>query len=348
MLKPTFSLVIGNLTSTTDNAVAGPQRFAVTRDMDVAADALQVSLMERAGVDLEDEVELQLGYDGDQATVFVGTVVELRPLLSGVQVTALGKMRQMLRLHVASWYDDQSAGSIARDLIDQAGLTAGTVDDGPTLPRFAVDRRVSGFAHLKQLADRLGFEMYAKRDGAIFFHGLGDAAGLDAAGGLLGAASGTVAKLLGGGSEAYQAGQHLLQGGARRHAPAWGTVVVGGESPMSGQGDSTAHWLTANDADYRGVSTAGEPTLLLIDPAARTKDIADRFASGWLSTAQRTAHQVTITVLGRPQVDLGDTIEVGAAQDALINGSGYLRALRHRFDGTMGFVTDLRISLSAA
>jgi len=348
MLKPTFSLVIGSLTSTTDNAVAGPQCLDVTRSMDVAADALQLLLMDRGGIALEDVVEVQLGHDGENESVFVGNVVELRPALRGVQVTALGKMRHLLRLHTAAWYDDQSAGSIAHDLIEQAGLEAGTVDDGPTLPRFAVDRRVSGFLHLKQMADRLGFELYAKRDGTIFFHGLGDAADLDAAGGLLGAASGAVAGLLGGGNDAYQVGQHLLHGGARRRAPAWGSVVVGGESPMSGQGDGTAHWLTVNDADYRGTAASGEPALLLIDPAARTKDIADRFAAGWLSTAQRTAHQVTIRVLGRPQVDLGDTITVGAAKDALINGSGYVRALRHRFDGATGFVTDLRVALSVA
>ena len=84
----------------------------------------------------------------------------------------------------------------------------------------------------------------------------------------------------------------------------------------------------------------------MLDPAARTKDIADRFASGMVAAANRTAHQVTIRVLGRPQVDLGDTVDIGAAPDELINGSGYVRALSHRFGVEAGFVTDLRISLS--
>ena len=84
----------------------------------------------------------------------------------------------------------------------------------------------------------------------------------------------------------------------------------------------------------------------MLDPAARTKDIADRFAAGLVVSANRTAHQVTIRVLGRPQVDLGDTVDIGAAPDELINGSGYVRALRHRFDAEAGFVTELRVSLS--
>ncbi len=345
MLKPTFSLTIGTLSSATDNAVAGPQRITVARDMDVAADALQIELTARRDVVLDDAVEVQLGHDGVNETVFTGKVVSLRPALSGVQITALGRMQQLLTLHTATWYDDQSAGSIARDLIDQAGLDAGTVDEGPTLPRFAVDRRQGAFAHLKRLADRLGFELYAKRDGAVQFHGLGSGAGLDA-GGLFGAAAGAAASLLGGGTEGYQFGQHLIEGQARRQRPAWGRVVVGGESPTSGQGDSTAHWLTTNDADYRGEAGSGEPVLLLIDPAARTKDIADRFAAGMVAKASRSAHQVQIRVLGRPQIDLGDTIEIGAAPDGLLNGSGYVRALHHRFDSEHGFVTDIRIALS--
>jgi hypothetical protein len=347
MLKPTFSLTIGALSSATDNAVAGPQRLIIARDMDVAADALQLHLMARTDVDLDNEVEVQLGHDGDNETVFTGKVVALQPTLSGVGVTALGKMQALLTLRTATWYEDQSAGTIAQDLIEQAGLEAGTVDEGPVLPRFAVDSRQSAFAHLKGLANRLGFELYAKRDGAIQFHGLGDSAGLDA-GGLLGAAASAASSLLGGGSESYQFGRHLIQGQARRQPPAWGSVVVGGESPMSGQGDSTAHWLTVNDADYRGEAGSGGAGLLLIDPAARTKDIADRFAAGVVAMANRSAHQVTIRVLGRPSVDLGDTIEIGAAPDGLLNGSGYIRALHHRFDLEVGFVTDIRVSLSVA
>ena len=350
MLKPSYALTIGALSSASDNTVGGPLRLSVLRDMAVAADAAQIVLADRSGVDLHDEVSVQLGHDGENEDVLSGTVAALRPDLLGVQVTVLGLMQRLLELRTAAWYDNQSAGAIARDLIDQAGLEAGTIDEGPTLPRYAVDKRRSGYAHLRQLAERLGYELYAKRDGKICFHGLGDGAGLDAGGGLLGAAATLAGGLLGGGSEGYQYGQHLLQGQAQRLAPAWGRIVVGGESPMSGQGDGTAHWLTTDDSDYQGEASAdtATPPLLLIDPAARTKDIADRFAAGTLATGQRGAHQVTIRVLGRPQVDLGDTIQVGGAPEELINASGYIRALHHFLDAERGFVTDVRIVVGAA
>jgi hypothetical protein len=350
MLQPTFALSIGRLSTTTSNAVAGPRTFLVERDMDVAADGLQVQLMERADVDLDDEVELRLGHDGEVERVFVGNVVQLRPTLAGVMVIALGKMHHLLKLRMAAFFENQSAGSIVHAVIGQTEGDAGTVDDGPTLPRFAVDSRLSGYAHLKALADRLGFELYANRDGAIMFQALGDAAALDAlGGGLLGAATSAAgalaAGILGGGSVAYQFGQHLVQTIATRVRPAWGTVAVGGESPMSGQGDRTAHWLTVNDRDYRGEAGTAAPSCLVLDPVARTKDLANRFAAGRLAVAKRTAHQVTMTVLRSSQVDLGQTISVRDTPDALMNGSGYVRAIRHRFGVANGFVTDLRISL---
>jgi phage protein D len=357
MLKPSYALTIGAFSSANDNTVGGPLRLSVLRDMAVAADAAQIALADRSGVNLHDEVSVQMGHDGENEDVLRGTVAALRPDLLGVQVTVLGMMQRLLDLRTAAWYDNQSAGAIARDLIDQAGLEAGTIDEGPALPRYAVDKRCSGYAHLRLLADRLGFELYAKRDGKICFHGLGDGAGLDAGGGLLGAAgavagaaSSAVGALLGTGGEGYQYGRHLLQGQAQRLAPAWGRIVVGGESPMSGQGDGTAHWLTVDDSDYLGEAAASvdTPALLVIDPAARTKDIADRFAAGMLATGQRGAHQVTIRVLGRPQVDLGDTIQVGAAPEEMLNASGYVRALHHYLDSERGFVTDLRIVVSAA
>jgi len=344
-LRPTFTLTIGSLSSSTDNPVAAPGTLLVDRDMDVPADALRVHLRERAGIGVGDAVTLGLGHDGEEETVFTGAVEAVRPAISGVEVRALGKTHDLLNLRTSTTYVNQSAGSIARDLIGQAGLSTGTVDDGPVLPRYVVDRALSGYRHLKELADRLGYELYADRDGNLMFHSLGPAANLDALGGALGAA---VGGLLGAGGESYAFGQQLLSAATGSRDVAWGTVEVGGESPISRQGDTTEHWLTTDDADYMGSAGDGEPALLVRDPVARTKDLADRFAAGRLAVAARSARGVSITVLGRPQVDLGHTVAVADVPDETVNGSGYVRAIRHRFSDEAGFVTEMRISLEPA
>ena len=356
ILRPTFSLTIGGLRSDSAHPAGGPARFAVQRDMDLAADAAQAWLSERVGIALDDAVTLALGDGADggsETTVFTGAVAEIRPGLEGVVVTALGKMNRLLNLRTAAVYESQTAGAIARDLIGQAGLDAGTVDDGPSLPRFAVDSRLSAYAHLKRLADRLGFELYANRLGGVMFHALGDAAGLDTGGGLLGAATevvtGAAAGLLGGGGgESYQFARHLVRARAERRPARWGEVVVGGESPMSSEGDRAAYWLTTDDSRFRGEAGSGEPKRLVLDPAARTKDLADRFASGYLALGSRSARQVVIRLLGRPQIDLGKSVSIGAVPDDLVNGSGYVRAIYHHFDVEHGFVSDLRVAVSAA
>jgi hypothetical protein len=202
-----------------------------------------------------------------------------------------------------------------------------------------VDRASSGYRHLKELADRLGYELYADRDGNLMFHPLGPAANLDAPGGALGAI------LPGAGGESYAFGQQLLSAATGWRDVAWRTVEVGGESPMSGQGETTEHWLTTNDTDYRGSAGDGEPALLVRDPVARTKDLADRFAAGRLAVAARTAREVSITVLGRPKVDLGDNATVAGVPEETISGGGYVRAIRHHFGDEAGFVTEMRISV---
>ena len=335
ILKPTFSLSIGSLRAGTDNPAAGPKTLVIERDMDVSADALRIHLIERSGISLGDEVVVELGHDGKEETVFTGDVVGLRPAIVGVEIRALGVMNELLNLRTSATFENQTAGSIARDLIDQAGLSAGTVDDGPPLPRYAVDSRLSAFAHLKELADRLGYELYADRHGNVMFHALGPAVGLDASAGLSGSDGG----------EHYAYGQHLLAAASNRQPVAWRTINVGGESPMSGLGDTTAHWLTANDADYRGSAGDGGPTLSVLDPAARTKDLADRFAAGRLAVIARKAHQVRVKVLGSPHVDLGHSMTANDLPDELISGSGYVRAIRHRFGTEMGYVTEFRISV---
>ncbi len=352
-LKPTFSLTVGGLTTNSDSPAGGPRSLDVLRDMDIPADALLIRLADRKGISLGEDVSLELGFDGDNQAVFSGAVAKIRPTLQGLSVFALGKMNGLLNLRLASTYEGQTAGQIVNDLVSQAGLDAGTIDDGPTFPRFAVDHRLSGYAHVRGLADRLGYELYTDVDGALMFHALGDAAGLDAAGGgllgsLAGAAESAVSALLGGGggSEGYAFAQHLLAARAGRRASPWGSVLVGGESPMSSQGDSSAHWLTVNDSDFQGQAGSGDPTILLLDQAARSKDLADRFAAGQLAVAQRRANQVSLRVFGRPQVDLGDDISVSDVPEDLLNGSGYIRALRHQFNDRLGFVTDLRVALS--
>lgn len=335
MLKPTYQITIGNYQASTEAPAAAPCELNIDRDMDVSADSTWVATANSANVALDDEVSVKLGHDGEDHVVFTGQVTSLRPDIKGNEIYALGKLGTLMNLRVSAVYENQTAGSIAKDLISQAGLTVGKADTGPTLPRFVVDNRRSAHAHLKDLANRLGYELYTNRNGQIMFHALGAAAGLDSMAALPALSTGV---------ETYSYGQHILNADAKRTNKPLNQIRVGGESPMSSQGDTTMAWLTASDADYQGSAGDGTPARLVLDAAARTKDLADRFAAGLLATSTRKAHEIQVRLPGRAQVDLGDTVSTADLANDLLNGIGYVRGIRHRFNTHAGFITELRIS----
>lgn len=345
LLKPTFSLNIGALQSTSERPVAGPIEMVVERDMDSPADGLRLTLTERTGIAPGDEVTVSLGHDGNNEAVFSGTVTAVKPTLTGTQIQGLGQLNDLVNYRTAQFFDNKTAGQIAQDLVKQAGLTTGTTDTGPTLPRYAVDQRQSVYSHLRQLAHRLGYELYGNREGQVMFHGLGAGAGLDT--GLGGLGGGLGALSLPSGATGLRFGEHLLAAQASQQTVALGQLTVGGESPMSRQGDPTAHWLATESRDYQGSAGSGKPQLLVMDGVARTQDLANRLAAGVKVSCDRN-HQLHLRILGQPSIDLGDSLQTSDSPDALINGSGYVRSLRHRFGVETGFTTDLTLVVGGA
>lgn len=347
--RPEFTFTAGSLSADSASPLAGPSRFVVERSLDVPVDSLRVTLAESGGVLAGDPVQLDLGDRNALERVFTGSVAEVRPRLGGCELFCVGSMLALVDLRVSSFYRDQSAGDVVGDLVARAALVKGEIDDGVELPRFAIERRVGAHAQLRRLADRLGYALFADRAGKIHFRGLGPAAGLASLGGLgagLASAASVVsgAVAAAGGGLAY--GTYLLAACGGQQAAFGRTLLVGGESPTSGQGDDKSFWLTATDSDFQG-STGKGAELLVSDPSARTKDMAGRFAAGYAATFQRRTSAIRLTVLGLPALDLGDASGASAAPEAGLNASGYVKSLRHRFGSLEGFLTDLVVSAEA-
>jgi hypothetical protein len=80
------------------------------------------------------------------------------------------------------------------------------------------------------------------------------------------------------------------------------------------------------------------------DGAARTRDLSRRFATGLLEAETRRAAEVVAEVPGAPALDLGDVVSIGLS-DSGAPLSGYVRSLRHTWDGATGFRTRLVVRL---
>lgn len=85
----------------------------------------------------------------------------------------------------------------------------------------------------------------------------------------------------------------------------------------------------------------------MLEPLARTRDLAQAVADGLADAATGRSAEVVVTVLGRPEVDLADRVTVAGAPDELLAVTGTVRALRHRLDALSGFTTTLRLALEA-
>ncbi|WP_157270351.1 hypothetical protein [Azohydromonas aeria] len=351
MLQPRFSFTAGALRSDSDAPVAAPSRFVVERSLEVPVDALRVLLGDSGKAEPGDPVQLDLGDADGLERVFTGRVAELRPHLGGCRMLCLGTMLALVDLRASGFYQSQSAGDVARDLVRQAGLEAGDIQDGITLPRYAVERRVGAHAQLRRLAQRLGFSLFSDREGKVHFKGLGAAASLGGGGGLgglAGAAGGALAGAagalgLGGTGAGLAYGTHLLAAEGALQPAFARRVTVGGESPMSGQGEDKSFWLTATDRDYEDSAGSGDE-LLITDSAARTKDMAGRFAAGYAAAFARRGAAVRLTALGLPALELGGTLSASGAPEGGLNAGGTIVALRHRFGAREGFVTDVTIA----
>ena len=304
-MTPRFSLRVGALRSSGEAPAGAPERIVVDRDMD-RVDALRLGFGATVPIAPGDAAEVAL----DDQTVFTGTVTAVRPTHTGTEVQALGTTLALLRLRAPVGYERRDAGAIVRDLAERAGIETGTVEPGAVLPADYLDGAVSAYHHARALADRFGFELYTDRRGRLMFHAPRPAA-----------------------ATGYTYGRDLLTAAGTVRAP-WLAPVVGGEGHMSSGGESSAHWLSTTDL------TGGTGGLLVLDPLARTQDLADRFAQGYATTWRRGLKQVRLRVPGNARLDLGERVRLTGFAEF---GGGYARAVRHTVGPQPGWTTEITV-----
>lgn len=342
-MTPALQLRLGALPAALA-APAAATEVVVDRDLDVPVDVAVLRFAGAAAATPGDAVSVALGVDGAPEPVFVGTVARAGAEVTATrgqlgEVVAFGRLQALVALRVAAVYEQRTLGAVARDLFTRAGVVPGEVDEGPLLPRVAVDARRSAAAHLRDLARRFGREVWADREG----RGRVGVPGGAGAAGLAAAATAATASVAGGG---VRYGADLLRAAGRRQPPLFDGVEVAGESPASTRGDGTQAWLTTDESAARA-SAGGSRSRLVLEPLARTRDLAQAVADGLADAATGRSAEVVVTVLGRPEVDLADRVTVAGAPDELLAVTGTVRALRHRLDALSGFTTTLRLALEA-
>jgi hypothetical protein len=135
--------------------------------------------------------------------------------------------------------------------------------------------------------------------------------------------------------------KHILELDVLRSPPRAAAVEAWGESPGSARGTNAWAWLTKDFDDLHGSAGSGSPLLVLERPALRSASAARRAAEAALTALQRRAVRGRVVTIGRPQVKLGDAIQLRGVPDEDANGNFQVRSVTHRLRKDTGFTTEI-------
>lgn len=271
----------------------------------------------------DDDVTVDLGVGDGLSRVFSGKVDSTDLTAEGLKVYAFSAYITLMSARYNMYFEKTSAGDIASALCREAGLEVSTVMPGLLLDYYAVGSNKSAGAHVMELSRLCGYEAFVNENDQLVF------------------------------SLQISIARHPVQYGANlidfqlndtRKAP--GNIFVFGESPASfGQGPGAATWLTKRDV--QGIPTAppnsAAPAIQVFEPAIRSVGQANQVANN-LRTALQSGKTAQITVLGKPELKVGDTVLLSRIPDAGMDGAFRIKRVTHLLNSKQGFISKIFIA----
>jgi phage protein D len=251
--------------------------------------------------------------------VFTGQVVCVEPNLESTRVVALSPAQKLLETYRDETFEFKTAGEIVKQLAEDAGVTVAQTEPGTLLPAYVVDGRRSVYAHMRDLAELTGYDLFFNASGELVYRRTIFTTAL----------------------HVFEFAKHIVELEVRQCAPAAESVEAWGESVGTSQGEESWAWLVKDFSNSKGSAGEGLPKLLLERPALRTGQFAQLAADGALANLQSNATRGRLLTFGRPQVKLGDSLRVKDAPDERVNGDFRVRAVHHRITKKKGFTTEI-------
>ncbi len=259
-----------------------------------------------------DEVSIQLGYKDDLHDIFKGLVTDIEPGISEVRVSGCNAASRLLDLRANQVYENQTAGEIVSDLAQKAGVQKDEVSAGISFPMYVVDDSKNAYEHLRELAERCGFDVYITGGNKLVFK-----------------------KYKSSEPYAISYGRNLIETESFDWKPSFRGVTVQGEGAASYAGAEAVHWFAKKQIE--GVA-GSEPSLLTHDPVVRDTHTAEKVARAKMEALSRSVYGF-VKILGTAEVKLGDTIKVEGLKDERLNGEFQVRAVDHILNRRDGFIT---------
>jgi hypothetical protein len=263
-----------------------------------------------------DPVTVKLGYGDTSVLVFTGVVGAVNWSIDRVTIDAVSSFQALVLARFNLLYEKPNAGDIVKDVAQKRlKLKVGTLENGLKFPVYALGDRQSAYEHLATLASYCGFDWYANTEDKLVF-----------------------APFKATSTHELSYGQQILQANANQPQPTITGIEIYGESPSSqGQGEQAYAWLTKKEV--KGMAGGRSGTLLQRnEPIARTQSLAGKMAQSLLEQKQQK-QQGQITVLGDPDLKLGDSIKVSKLPMSKQNGTFKITGVTQRLNRQQGFYT---------
>ena len=313
VLIPNYTVKIGSETFQPKTAAIISLRVSLNMNMPAGIFETLFDLTDKSSkIERGEEVSVQLGYEDNLHEVFKGFVDDMEPGISEIRITGFNTASKLLELRVNQVYEQQSAKEIVCDLAQKANVQTEEISDGISFPMYVVDDTKNAYEHMRDLADKCGFDVYVTGENKLVFrkHKRKD-------------------------PHTLKYGSNIIDVETYDSKPSFGRLVVQGEGAASYKGADTAHWFTKKQVE--GVKGSGA-SLLLQDPVIRDKDTAEKVAEARMDVISRTVYGLA-EIIGNAEVKLGDTIKFEGMKDDRVNKEFQVRAVEHILNKNEGFVT---------
>lgn len=233
------------------------------------------------------------------------------------KIIGVTRMQKLADTRLNQVYENQTLSQIIKDLASQAGVDVGTIETGSNYSCFIVHESKNLLMHIRELAMRDGMDVYLDKDNKLAVKKLDK--------------SGAI--------HTFYYGKDILDLQVFNYQMPSDHVKVYGESPASGLGSDTWHWLVKDITPFQGEAGGGRKTLRIKDCALRTKDASDSLSVSKFSTIKDQSVWGRLRILGNPKVKLGDAVEIKNAQKPELNGVFKVTSVRHILNKHEGYLT---------
>jgi hypothetical protein len=263
-----------------------------------------------------DPVTVKVGYGDSPVLVFTGVVGAVNWSLDRVTIDAVSSFQALVLARFNLLYEKPNAGDIVQDVAKKRlKLQVSNIENGLKFPVYALGDHLSAYDHLATLASHCGFDWYANPEDKVVF-----------------------AKFKAANTHELSYGNQILQVSLNQPKPGITGIEIYGESPSSqGQGEQAYAWFTKKEV--KGMAGSRSGVLLRRDePTARTQDLAGKIAQALLTQKQQK-QSGQISVIGDPNLQLGDSIKVSKLPMPQQNGTFKITGVTQRLDRRHGFYT---------